>query len=155
MTFLELDENEDDSIDSEHSDDKRASSCLQCDGDLQADGSGNQNQEQDSEDDAYTVGEDSEDGYHTFATPSFFATSPEVEALQSAMQSYKPTHVEFGIIEGWLNECNRITVKDALKRIDTIARCHMLRCTERHRGDLEHVLSPLYLASAGLTNLAF
>lgn len=107
MTFLELDQDEGDSLGSEHSEDEHDTACSDGDVDFQSDDNESDKSEQGSDDDAYTVWENDDDAYHTFAIPSFFATSLEVDAFQFAMHGYKPTHVDFGVIRSWLDECNR------------------------------------------------
>lgn len=60
----------------------------------------------DSDDEATTIWEDSEDGHQTFTKPSFFATSRGVETFRSAMSGYKPTDANFEIIRKWLSDCS-------------------------------------------------
>ncbi|KAF3036966.1 hypothetical protein E8E12_007907 [Didymella heteroderae] len=111
MTFLELDQEEQDRVDLDNSEDERNVRPLAGEADVKYDSDEIDVSDRASDDSSYTIWEDDEDAYHTFSMPSFFATSLEVEEFQIAMRGYKPTNADLGIVRSWLDECHAMHVE--------------------------------------------
>lgn len=103
LTFVELDQEYEDSTNSDISEDKRLPEGN--DG-VKSDNEEAEDSDQESDDSSYTIWEDDDEAYHTFLVPSFFATSLEVKDFQNAMRAYKPTTADLGVVKGWLSGCS-------------------------------------------------
>jgi len=91
MTFLELDQEEEGSMNSDSSQDERATSALASKNDDVCDDEEIEASDEEIDDDSYTIWEDNDDAYHTISIPSFFATSLAV--LSMCFWSFIPASV--------------------------------------------------------------